>query len=397
MKFVPPVLFLLFGAAFVGLWALERKLRFALVLAAGFCGLSLAMLTHFTGLPHDIGQNAVLSGFLYVAAMLLVAEGILQRSALRFPSGLAVLYLAAVSGGLWYFFYVDRSLVARIYILNFGMGLVLLHAAWYARPLLSGTRTDKALLLLLVVCGLHFLPRTFLTVSSVSGVTSPQEFGRTDFWHALVLTTSLIGAAGGLSLLGILVVDMVSKLRQERDLDPLTGVLNRRGLERYARRRRREQSRFTRVVAICDLDRFKAINDTHGHDVGDDVLATFANIIRRNIREGDIVARTGGEEFVLILERVSEEQAFAFAERIRRAVERTRFHGVNAGDSVTCSFGLARVEPGEPFWMSLKRADKALYVAKRAGRNQTCAEWQTEKTGGTSPGRDGAVLRPAAD
>jgi len=378
MKFVPPVLFLLFGIALVGLWGLERKLRFARILAAGFCVLALAMFSHFGGIPPEVRQNAVVSGFLYVASMVLIGDGMLQRSGKRFPAWLALLYLTGITGALWYYAYIDRDLIARIYVLNFGMGAILLHAAWRARFLIRGSWTDRALLLLLLLSGLHFFPRTLLTIGSVSMPTTPQQFGQTEFWHMVVLSTSLLGAMGGLCLLGIIVVDIVSKLRQERDLDPLTGVLNRRGLERSIRRLEAVERGLIRVVAACDLDRFKAINDTYGHYAGDAVLSTFAEIIRRNVRKGDIVARTGGEEFVLVLDHISEEEAFAFSERVRRAVETGRFPGVSAMEPVTCSFGLARALPGEPFWTTVRRADKALYQAKRSGRNQTRAEWQAD-------------------
>ncbi|WP_309083874.1 GGDEF domain-containing protein [Chelativorans sp.] len=380
MKFVPPVLFLLFGFALAGLWALERKLRFALTLAAGFGTLSLAMFSQFGGWPPDIGRNAVISGTLYVLGALLVGEGILQRSGRRFPSVVAVAYIVAVAGGLWYFFYVDRSLIARIYILNFGMALVLLHACWLARHLTAGTRTDKALFYLLLICGLHFLPRTLISIRSAVGVTTPEQFGQTEFWQSLMLTTTLLGAAAGLCLLGILVVDVVSKLRQERDLDPLTGVLNRRGLDRYTKRGEEPSPGLIRVAAICDLDKFKAINDSFGHDIGDAVLTQFAEIIRQNMRSGDVLARTGGEEFALVLEDITEEQALALAERVRSAVEAANFPGLGRG-RVTCSFGLARILPGEAFWASLKRADKALYEAKGAGRNRIRAEWQRGAVG----------------
>jgi diguanylate cyclase (GGDEF)-like protein len=375
MKFVPPVLFLLFGAAFVGVWALERKLRFAVTLAAAFWTLALAMLSQVVGVPPDGGHNALVSGALYAAAMLLVGDWMQRRSGEWFPASLAALYLVGIVGGLWYFYYVDRNLIVRVYILNFGMGLILLHSCWLARSLLRGSWTDKALFWLLALFGFHFIPRTFFTIGSVVRRTTPQEFAQTEFWQTVVLTTSVIGAAGGLCLLGILVVDIVSKLRHERDLDPLTGLFNRRGLERHAGGVRDARPGHTRVVVVCDLDRFKAINDTYGHDVGDAVLTAFAGIIRENVRKDDVVARTGGEEFVLVLERISELQAFALAERIRKAVEKTRFHGVRANEPVTCSFGLAAVAGGEPFWSSLKRADKALYEAKRRGRNQTCPDW----------------------
>ncbi|WP_274426971.1 GGDEF domain-containing protein [Chelativorans sp. YIM 93263] len=373
MKFVPAILLLLFASAFLGLWALERKRRFILTLGAGFASLGLGMLQQVGGVPQSVGLGAVISGFLYTAGVLLVCNGILERSGTRMPAGMAVLYLAGIVGGLWYFYYIDRDLIARIYILNFGLGLIFLHTCWLARFLLRGAWTDKALFFLMAAFGLHFAPRTLLTINSVSRVTTAPEFGRTDFWQTVVLSSSVLGAAGGLGLLFILFVDHVAKLHQERDIDPLTGLLNRRGLERsYSRLARAREARF---LAICDLDKFKAINDSYGHPTGDLVLSAFADILRRNMRKTDVVARIGGEEFVLILCDVTEDEALAFSERLRKILENTRFREVAAVGPVTGSFGLARIGAGEPLLGALERADRALYEAKRTGRNRICAEW----------------------
>jgi two-component system cell cycle response regulator len=126
------------------------------------------------------------------------------------------------------------------------------------------------------------------------------------------------------------------------------------------------------AVMLIDMDFFKAVNDSHGHDIGDAVLREFAQRLRRNIRGVDLACRFGGEEFVVLMPDTDYRQAQGVAERVREAVAERRFE-VKAGRSlaVTVSVGLAlnEAETDTPD-VILKRADVALYRAKREGRNR---------------------------
>lgn len=376
MKFVPSILLFLFGSAFLGLWALDRKLRFTATLAASFYFFSSAMLMQVAFIPSDVGYNGLISGVFYATGALLFSEGVLERSRHHLLPWAAVLSMVGIVGGLWYFYFVDRKLIVWICILNLGLGLIFLQTSWQGRFLLTGTKRDKALFWLLVAIGVHFLPRTLLTIGSVNPMMNQDSLYQTDFWQMVLLSTSVLGTLSGLCLLGILVIDLISKLRRESDLDPLTGVLNRRGLQSHTDKLPHLSAYgLASVVAMCDLDKFKTINDTYGHAVGDIVLTAFADVVRRNIRKEDIVARIGGEEFVIVFKDMTDEQASAFSERIRKAFEHTSFKDVSIIEPVTCSFGLARIRASESFWVSLERADKALYAAKHSGRNRICTEW----------------------
>jgi two-component system cell cycle response regulator len=157
-------------------------------------------------------------------------------------------------------------------------------------------------------------------------------------------------------------------------IDELTGLYNRRYFERHLSimlDKAREQERDMAVMLI-DMDFFKAVNDSHGHDIGDAVLREFAQRLRRNIRGVDLACRFGGEEFVVLMPDTDYRQAQGVAERVREAVAERRFE-VKAGRSlaVTVSVGLAlnEAETDTPD-VILKRADVALYRAKREGRNR---------------------------
>ncbi|MDX1755524.1 MAG: diguanylate cyclase [Marinobacter sp.] len=155
--------------------------------------------------------------------------------------------------------------------------------------------------------------------------------------------------------------------------DPLTGLHNRRY---FAERLEQEFSRSSRydsslALVILDVDRFKKINDTYGHPVGDEVLKGVADHLAAAIRESDVVARIGGEEFCLILPECTKESALLFLERVREELSALKFHTNGTRFSVTCSFGVAFQEATtRSSEVLMKHADQALYQAKERGRNQ---------------------------
>lgn len=129
-------------------------------------------------------------------------------------------------------------------------------------------------------------------------------------------------------------------------------------------------------VLIADIDRFKQVNDDHGHDAGDEVLREFAARVRSTVRGADLACRYGGEEFVVIMPDTSPDVAAAVAERLRAAIESNPFTLKSSGLalSVTASFGIsARVHGVETPDQLIKQADRALYEAKNTGRNRVVA------------------------
>jgi diguanylate cyclase (GGDEF)-like protein len=160
--------------------------------------------------------------------------------------------------------------------------------------------------------------------------------------------------------------------------DTLTGLGNRRLLDSAvsdAADRARSSGGILSVI-ICDVDHFKQVNDVHGHQAGDAVLADMSALLTAGVRSSDVVGRWGGEEFMIVCPQAPLAPAARLAERLRRKVEAHRFAVVG---SKTCSFGVAELRPDETTTALIGRADAALYRAKQGGRNRVEADGEEVK------------------
>ncbi|MCB1916299.1 MAG: diguanylate cyclase [Rhodocyclaceae bacterium] len=154
--------------------------------------------------------------------------------------------------------------------------------------------------------------------------------------------------------------------------DALTGALNRKGMDdALAREISRARRRGTPLcIGLLDVDNFKQLNDTYGHHAGDDALRHLAAVIRENVRPQDSVARYGGEEFVIVLPDTDSEDAMVALTRLQRALTKRYFLAGNSKLLITFSAGITRIADEENAEAAIARADRAMYLAKRAGKNR---------------------------
>lgn len=189
--------------------------------------------------------------------------------------------------------------------------------------------------------------------------------------------------------LGSFIAGMRDKLRQQNrrlaelaTRDPLTHLPNRRSVmeqlaQEVCRAERRTPEQHALCISMLDVDDFKTINDTWGHDVGDAVLCRLSDTLQQIMREGDSVGRFGGEEFVIVLPETTPEAADAASERIRQTIAGLTFPELPEDTRITVSQGVVVHRVGETLKETIKRADAALYEAKNKGRDTVVTSYET--------------------
>lgn len=233
-----------------------------------------------------------------------------------------------------------------------------------------GSGLDRATSVLFAVVSAHFFLKPFAAVYFGSGA-SVTDYSHTTY--ALISQASsgvLLIGAGLLVLLNAFQM-VVLRDRSAALSDPLTGLPNRRALHASFETFAAGRDDLVAAIAILDLDHFKSINDRFGHDVGDDVLRAVARCLEDNRPANGIVARIGGEEFVLLMPWQQQTVALLAAETLRAAIGQLSLQPVGR---VSVSIGMTPVGRGEDLSMALARADRGLYAAKAAGRDRSIFE-----------------------
>lgn len=213
--------------------------------------------------------------------------------------------------------------------------------------------------------------------------SDPQAYPPQDELVHFVLATSMLVVVAYLTGLLSALRNRLRRQKTELELaltriqalatrDELTGLANRRHMNELLtqEKMRHDRKAATLSVALLDIDWFKRINDTHGHAVGDAVLRNFAQQAQAAVRSCDVLARWGGEEFLLLMPDTGVLEGALVLERIQKSVKGLRQPGLEAVPTVTFSAGLSASLAGEPVADALERADRAMYQAKTQGRNQ---------------------------
>jgi len=229
----------------------------------------------------------------------------------------------------------------------------------------------KVLYLTFLLAGLFFIFRVVWTFSE----SHLDNYMNAGVIHALaILIFQLVIVITGFAVSWGASDKLANELELQATIDPLTQTFNRRALEGFAKKEISLAKRLNNdlVVIIMDIDDFKIVNDEHGHLAGDQVLIEFTRRLKENLREYDVLARFGGEEFLLLLPDTKANIALTIAEKLRKTIAAPVFLlNKNLHITITASFGIAINKGRKIVWQELlSQADKALYQAKAAGKNK---------------------------
>ncbi len=296
---------------------------------------------------------------------------------------LSIILIIAL-GNFW-FTYQQPSFDARVALVSLSGGGLMLwigvtlfnqarQAVAGALNRVTGTAIARAARLTSIVflCGAGGLLLRLLDTLVHPGISAAESI----FQQAALVVFAVIPIATSFGFLLLHAGRANVQLRVLAATDPLTGALNRRAFESFSDNILASCQRLDRPACalMLDLDHFKRINDTHGHDAGDRALIAFHDCLVQCLRQEDVVARMGGEEFAVLLPGADKPGGVLVAERIRSSLQSMVDKGQLDGLDMTVSIGVAQYHfPGDSLAAMLKRADQALYMAKRSGRDRVVA------------------------
>ena len=379
---------LLFSATFFAVWRIDRMQQSALWFGLFFALGTGAMCAHqalftLSGGQYPDGFDGATANLLFIAALAAFGRAVPTLFRVRrYPALTVALPLAVLIGQMTATAMGDMQL--RGWIMGGGALVGLTAPAVLARGR-AATATERVALWSIGLGGLSYVAAPAYYALDPAGDVIP-----TAALRAQVVTSSFIGLFVAAALLAVHAQRIHRRLINASERDPLTGLLNRRGLETVVATRRSNEPW---SVVMIDLDHFKAVNDRFGHAAGDAVLRAAATVLRGCVRLGDAVARAGGEEFVLVLPNATAEDARVAAERARVALGAVA-HPELGGRSVTASLGVAAWPFERSLAAAVDEADGALYAAKREGRNRTVVAPQG---GPTPPARERAAAGRVAE
>lgn len=363
-----------FAVAFFLLW-LNRRERYVAYAAGAYVASALAFLIQDVGptLPMELQRLPANFGFLATGA--LFAAAIIGRYRLPIPwRAMAVAMTVSLTIFLWFLLF-QTSIAGRIYAISIGAGAIALMVVRALLPLPKPYLIDRVLFWVAALSAVNLILRPIVILSLGGGFDNYVGFQQSLYWTTVQFSQAMVSIISAISLMVAVAIDLIAELRLQADGDTLSGLLNRRGFEAAAGTtlRRSDAEGASAALMIADLDYFKAINDTHGHAVGDAIIAAFGAHVRQLGPASMVAGRIGGEEFALLVPGAGIETARSLAEAVRSGLAAACADRIPPALTPTVSIGLAVGAPVTGLSALMRDADEALYEAKRTGRNRVRA------------------------
>lgn len=373
LSFITMSIALLFAIGLFSFGFIQKKFKgFSLLASASASyGIGLLLLGFRDVLPDSI--TIVMANSLFIIALALYLEG--SRRFLGVGDSIHPIGIVAILLNIGIFLYytyqfpsVNHRIIGISIIAAVVSGFIVRE---FIRNMPDFWRVPGTMMA--IIFGVYGLYQVYRTVWTL-GESTIQSFMSAGTIHSFAFIFIIILISGSsFGYIWLVSKELEFELIELANEDKLTQILNRRGVETLAHHEISKMSRIDADLSIVmiDIDYFKQINDRFGHQIGDEVLIGFSNLLKQDLRPYDILGRVGGEEFLIIMPNTTLDEAIFLAERLRKCIETHIFELKENTIQITASFGVANYVPeADTFEKLMLLADKAMYQSKRGGRNQ---------------------------
>jgi len=364
---VPSCLFFI-GLAFALCRLIFKADIFLLWIGLAYIVPSIALFAQCLMTNSQLTLAAPFTAILYLLGSWLGAYAISLKLKISFRHNLALAITLCTVSLLTYFSYIDPKIWMRLIILNMSLGLVGFITIPHVLQKLPTTKSfDKWILIFYLISVSYSFCRAGINFIFLEPIDQDHFTLTSSAWWLLCMSVNIIlNILFALVISGCAVKDVIHHLNNERFQDPLTHLLNRRGFFEKSKTIRFDEDFY--FLIYFDLDHFKAINDTWGHYTGDLLLQGVSQVILRNKKNDDLIARFGGEEFIYLMSAQNAKDALYRTQQFKELLEQTVFTRNNI--KITASYGLTYINDLQDIEYAIHRADHLLYKAKENGRNQ---------------------------
>lgn len=368
---INPSIAFLFGLTFLILWSRQKHRRAILSFALSYACVGTGFLiSHMT--PGWTGlMNMLVLDSIYLAGAAFMIWGVCTRVDVDPQLSKLIAMCVVGMGAILSVKAMGFSYNTSLMVVNTIIGGVMLFGCWMIRHNALKGGVESLVFWAIFVAASQFWLRSggTLTMETVQAGTAYRD---STYWAVLNASVAICSIIVALSLIAACATDTIKEIRTVSNTDLLTGLRNRRAFDEEVHSALVKSARASVPVslAIMDIDHFKLVNDTYGHQTGDRVIAQLGKLILEMPRESDLSGRLGGEEFAVLLWNADLAGARLFAEGLRSSFEAQRLDGMPRKKGCTISVGVAQWQKSEDFDDLYARADAALYRAKNAGRNR---------------------------
>ncbi len=367
---INPIITLIFSVTFLVFWSRDKERCYTLKIALSYFLMGIGFLSsHLIPIKFTLLNITTTNTIFACAAICLVYavnERVGKKTALK-----EMFMLSGIGISISFIFQLTSpTLNLTLLTTNLSIGTIFAIGAWQIKGNLHKGGIERAIFWLFFLVAAQFIFRPILSLA-LSGDIIPSNYRQSEYWLITNFTAALFSVISAMIFIAACTNDFIQQIKDISNTDLLTGLKIRKAFDEETQQllAKHKRTPLPLTLIISDIDHFKNVNDTYGHQCGDMVIANFGKLISTSLRQSDLAGRIGGEEFCVILWNANQAGGVLVAENLRSTFNNSPIEKLPSHERFSASFGVASYQNNETFDEWFARADKALYEAKKTGRN----------------------------